>query len=467
MLKGAMTNDSDDTAAWRRMLAEMRARSGAGVGSLRVTGRGGLESVFAVTDLAVASMGAAGLAAAELAERIDGRPRQVGIDRALASRWFGMTLRPQGGWSLPPLWDAIAGDYRTADGWIRLHTNAPRHRAAALQVLGVPEDRAAVAEAVACWQGADLEAAVVAAGGCAAVMHTMAEWAASGPGRAVAEQELLHFEEREKGAATMNLVDAAQPLRRVRVLDLTRVLAGPVATRFLAGLGAEVLRIDPPDWQEPGVEMEVMPGKRGARLDLREAAGRQRFGELLAGADVLMHGYRPGALEGLGLGEDARRGLRPGLIEVTLCAYGWSGPWRQRRGFDSLVQMSCGIAAEGMQRLSRDRPTPLPVQALDQATGYLMAAAALDAVKHRLATGRGSSTRASLARTALMLMERPQEAPEEPLPPETEADLMEHQEATAWGPARRLRLPLIMDGVSFQWNRPAMPLGSDAAEWNE
>jgi crotonobetainyl-CoA:carnitine CoA-transferase CaiB-like acyl-CoA transferase len=192
-------------------------------------------------------------------------------------------------------------------------------------------------------------------------------------------------------------------LKDVRVLDLTRVLAGPVATRFLAGFGANVLRIDPPWWSEPGVEPEVTIGKRRAGLDLRNVDDRSRFEALLARADVLIHGYRPGALDGLGLGASRRREIAPALIEVSLNAYGWTGPWRGRRGFDSLVQMSSGIADEGMRRTEAAYPVPLPVQALDHATGLLMAAAALRALRLRRDTGKVLSARLSLARTAAML----------------------------------------------------------------
>lgn len=163
--------------------------------------------------------------------------------------------------------------------------------------------------------------------------------------------------------------DARRPLAGIKVLDFTRVLAGPVATRFLAGLGADVLRIDPPEWDEPGVVPDVILGKRCARLDLHTAEDRRVFEALLARADIVVHGYRPGAMARLGYDEGERRTINPGLVDVSLCAYGWTGPWAGRRGFDSLVQMSIGIAEAGMRWQQAERPVPLPVQALDHATG--------------------------------------------------------------------------------------------------
>jgi crotonobetainyl-CoA:carnitine CoA-transferase CaiB-like acyl-CoA transferase len=226
-------------------------------------------------------------------------------------------------------------------------------------------------------------------------------------------------------------------LQGIRVLDLTRILAGPVATRFLAGFGADVLPIDPPGWDEPGVVPEVTLGKRCATLDLHDESHREQFWQLLAEADVLVHAYRPDALGRLGLDAAHRQQIRPGLIDLSLDAYGWSGPWRMRRGFDSLVQMSSGIADAGMRRLGRDRPTPLPVQALDMATGYVLAAAAVRGLARRLSTGKGCEMRTSLARTAALLVSAPPPADADPdgdlMPEAEEADRSEVVEWTAWG----------------------------------
>lgn len=431
------------------------------------TGTGSLPSVFPVTEFASASIGAAGTALSGLIA-LHGRPAPaVTVDRRLASLWFAGSLRPEG-WAPPPPWDPVAGDYRTADGWIRLHTNADAHRRAALGVLDVPADRERVGAAVAAWQATDLETAVVEAGGCAAAMRTINEWDAGEPGVAVAEEPLVAWALTGASRRPDPRPTPGRPLAGVRVLDLTRVLAGPVATRFLAQLGAEVLRIDPPWWDEPGVLPEVMLGKRSSRLDLRDADARSRLLDLLADADVLVHGYRPGALDGLGLGEDVRRSVAPGLVEVTLDAYGWTGPWAGRRGFDSLVQMSTGIADAGMRRLGRDVPTPLPVQALDHATGYLMAAAAIRAFTERLRSGRGARAALSLARTARLLVGSAvaaDGADPEPVSPARSDDLSSSLEQTTWGPARRVRMPLQLDGVDFSVDLPARDLGGDEPAW--
>jgi len=453
---------SRPTSTFDRMLDEMLGDER--TVEVTVTGEGGLPSVFPVTELAAASVGAAGAAVSELLASSGAAPRDVTVDRRLASMWFASSLRPVG-WEPPPPWDPVAGDYRSADGWIRLHTNAPAHRAAALGVLGAPPERDRVAAEVATWDADELEAAIVAAGGCAATMRTQEQWAAGDPGRSVAAEPLINWEDAGTTSSAGRRRDPARPLAGVRVLDLTRVLAGPVATRFLALLGADVLRIDPPWWDEPGVVPDVMLGKRSARLDLGRAADHARFVDLLAEADVLVHGLRPGALDGLGLGRGIRRDLAPDLIEVSLDAYGWSGPWAHRRGFDSLVQMSTGIADTGMRVLGRDRPTPLPVQALDHATGYLMASAAIRALALRSATGRIVGARLSLARTAALLTAEGARPPGPTLRAEDAADLDRAVERTGWGSAQRLRAPLRIDAVDFAADAPARPLGGDAPGW--
>ncbi len=430
-----------------------------------VTGQGALASAFAVTEFATAAIGAAGLALAEFAAAGSGDLAPVRVDRRLASIWFGTTLRPVG-WASPPLWDAVAGDYLASDGWIRLHTNAPHHRDAALAVLGVAVDRNAVAQAVSRWRADDLEAAVVQRNGCAAAMRSLDAWAAHPQGRSVAAEPLLHLAVGPGAARPAWRIPSQRPLQGIRVLDLTRILAGPVATRFLAGYGADVLRIDPIGWEEPGTVPEVVLGKRCARLNLKDRADRAILEGLVSQADVMIHGYRPDALARLGLDADRRRQLNPTLIDVSLDAYGWTGPWSGRRGFDSLVQMSTGIAEAGMRAAGSDRPVPLPCQAIDHATGYLMAVAALRGLTERFTTGVGSSARASLARTARLLVAHAGQPEGEPgLAPETPQDLTAAIEQTSWGPVRRVNVPLHVGDIPEVWDYPASALGSSEARW--
>ncbi len=448
---------------------------------LRVSGTATLDSAYPVSDFAAATVATAASALGVLTSALGFPSARASVDRPLVDAWFGMALTPIG-WTIPSPWDAIAGDYAClpetaagdgAAGWIRLHTNAPHHRAAALRVLGVEGDRVAVAAAVARWAGEELEAAVVSEGGCAALLRTPDAWAGHAQGAAVAAEPLVASEITDAGGDGPAWQSTpARPLAGLRVLDLTRVLSGPVATRFLAGLGADVLRIDPPDWDEPAVVPEMTIGKRAARLDARDPAGRDAILALLADADVLVHGYRSDALEALGLGVDVRREARPGLVDVSLDAYGHTGPWAARRGFDSLVQMSTGIAGAGLRSGLADRPTPLPVQALDHGTGYLVAAAVLSGLAARVRTGRGMRSRLSLARTAAALEQSTRLAA---LPIElAQASTVEPVTAqlavpsaldTPWGAATLLSPPVRFTASPLVWERSPRPLGSDAPAW--
>ncbi|OIN52741.1 CoA transferase [Pseudomonas costantinii] len=431
---------------------------------LTKTSAGALPSTFAVTELACATVGAAGQAVAQLIQQQTGRLPGVTVDRRLASFWFSSSIRPAG-WQMPPLWDPVAGDYACADGWIRLHTNAPHHRAAAERVLGKVVDRAEMAAKVTAWNAAQLEQAIVDEGGCAAQMRAWQAWQTHPQGLAVNAEDLVQRQTFETTTGKPWLGSVARPLAGLKVLDLTRVLAGPVASRFLAGLGADVLRIDSPTWSEPGVVPEMTLGKRCARLDLKSPEGRQIFESLLKEADILFHGYRADALEHLGYTASELRAIAPGLIDVSLNAYGWSGPWRNRRGFDSLVQMSSGIADAGMAWKQSDKPVPLPLQALDHATGYLMAASAIQALSERLKSGRGGSARLSLARTAKLLVKAGQ-VPEQPaLRAEEASDQGLVVEQTAWGQAHRLLAPVTISGTPLQWDLPAGELGSHRPQW--
>lgn len=399
-------------------------------------GQGTLESRFAVSDFAAAAIATAGLAA-------DAGP--VVVDRALADGWFGSALRPLG-WQLPSPWHELSGDYRASDGWVRVHTNAPHHRLAAVLALEIGEggdEKGRMTAAIAAMTAGQVEAEVVDAGGAAAALRSPAEWAAHPQGIAVAAEPLIAW----TAAGDANRTAA------FKVLDLTRVIAGPVATRFLAGFGAEVLRIDPPDWNEPAVVPEMTLGKRCARASFLDAGGLRKLGALIAEADVLVHGYRADALDRLGLGDEAIRDLNPGIVDVAIDAYGWSGPWRNRRGFDSLVQMSSGIAANG-----EAPPSPLPVQALDHATGYLAAAAALEGLRRRRETGRGSTAKLSLARTALALPTGRVDVAETAPLPTTPLE-------TPWGDAELLASPLTIDGRPLHWNEPPRDLGADKPVW--
>ncbi|SEO47256.1 CoA transferase [Trujillonella endophytica] len=372
-----------------------------------VQGSTGLAGPLAAEELALAAVAAQLLAAREWrgAGSIDDRApveldaRHVGL-AVRSERFVRRGDRPVG-----PGFAPMSRFWRTADGWVRLHANYPHHRAAVLSVLG-EDDPDATAAALA---AVELEEAVVAAGGAAAAVRTEAEWAGSPPGRAVAGLPLLGLDRIGEAPAR----DAARP----RVLALTRVIAGPVAARTLAAHGADVLRLESPRLPEdPGTLADTGSGQRTAVLDLATHSGRATAEELLAAADVVLLGYRPGALEALGLDPAELAVRHPHLVVVRLSAWGTDGPWGRRRGFDSLVQAATGIATACG---GPGAPGALPAQVLDHATGHLAAAAALRALARRRAEGGTWSAELALARTAARLLaagRRPDRPGDEPDP---------------------------------------------------
>ena len=421
---------------------------------------------FAIDDVAVSAVVAATAAASQLLARRNGaQPHPVVVDtrHAAASFQTDALVEPIG-WTIPPVWDPIAGDYQARDGWIRLHTNYSHHRQAALRALGrdpsAAIDAGEVAALVAVRSADELETAVVAEGGVAGRQRGPDAWQAHAGGQAVARESLLDVVHHES-LAHESLGAAELPFSGIRVLDLTRVLAGPVATGFLAAWGADVLRLDPPDFEEvPAIVPVLTSGKRTAFIDLACESGRETFRSLVREADVVVHGYRSDALAALGLDPQDWHADHPGLVEVSLNAYGHSGPWSARRGFDSIVQHSVGITAVGQAALGSDRPVPLPCQALDYGTGWLLAAAVGAGLDERERSGRGSTWRASLARYAqLVLQLRNDVDPHRPSPTIGSLEPYLTTATTAWGPLRRLRWPGLIGPLAPRTGRSG-PLGA-------
>jgi crotonobetainyl-CoA:carnitine CoA-transferase CaiB-like acyl-CoA transferase len=453
-------------------LSDIGAALGIDVRAVQFTGTGVLGAPYSMTDLGAACMAGAGAAITNLIAASgptsggNGKRAAVAVDRPLATGLFHRAVRPLRGTTRSPF-HPMSRDFPTADGrWIRFQANYPHLRTAALAVLGTGEDGEKIAAAVAGATAAELEAAVIAGGGAAAASRTVDEWAAHPQGASVATEPLVDITATGRREHDWEPVPE-RPLAGIRVLDMTRVLAGPMATRLLAGFGAQVLRLDPPSYDEPngigGGDLTL--GKRCAVLDLKTAGGKARFTRLLAGADVFVHGLRPGALDALGFSAAMRQTISPGLIEVTLNAYGWTGPWQDRRGFDTLVQNSTGMALAGGAWAGTDAPYRWPLSILDHSTGYLMAAAAVAALARRARTGYGSVSRVSLARVARWLTSGPAQDDEALLGLPLSGPLDSAVYDSPIGPVRRLRWPMEVSGIPFRFDRPGDPFGSSVPRW--
>jgi crotonobetainyl-CoA:carnitine CoA-transferase CaiB-like acyl-CoA transferase len=366
-----------------------------------------LPSVYRVGTLAAATIAATGLAAAECFRLRAGRRQrvEVAVRRALAAFRSERYLRVDDG-PPPELRSPVTGFYATRDEcWIQLHTNFPHHLEGVLKVLGCANDPAAVADAVRGWDGVTLDTTLADAGLCAALIRTPREWAALEQAAAIANLPLFEIE--RIGDAPPEPVGrggADRPLAGTRVLDLSRIIAGPVAGRALAQHGAQVLLVNGPHL--PNIAPLVIDngrGKRSAAVDLRDADGRGTLRLLAGGADVFLQAYRPGSLAARGFAPEDVARLRPGIVYVSISAYGHAGPWASRRGFDSLVQSASGIAWTESRAACADGPKHLPCQALDHATGYLAAFGAMAALTRRATEGGSWHVRLSLAQTGRWL----------------------------------------------------------------
>ena len=436
-----------------------------------VVRNGALQARLPVRELARVCVGACALAGAELGALRAGSAEvpEVRVDDGAVATAFVSERQLLVDGRAPVNFAPLSRFWRTADGWVRTHANYPHHRARLLSALALPEDASveAVASRLAERSAVDVEDTVCAAGGLAFALRTAKEWAAHEQGAAVARRPLLS-RERVGDAPVRALAplagDPLLPAAGVRVLDLTRVIAGPVATRTLALLGADVLRVDSPRLPElPDQHTDTGFGKRSTSLDLDRAADRRDFEELLAGADVVVTGYRPGALDRFGLTPEALAERRPGLVVAQLSAWGGYGPWAGRRGFDSLVQVATGIAVtEG----STERPGALPAQALDHGTGYLLAAAVLRSLTERTQEGGTRLVRLALAQTAAWLVNGLAGSDEpEAAHPSYEPDPWLAETDSELGRLRYARSPVSFVGGPEDWARPPVPLGSDSARW--
>ena len=433
-----------------------------------------LPTPFRISEASTATLAAVGLAVSDLWELRTGRRQGIAIDtrQATASLRSGNYLKLDG----VPVSDArneVMGFYPAKNGrWSYIHANFPNHRAAALRVLGVPENHEAVRQAVAKWNALELEEAIIAAKGAGGMVRTREEWLKHPQGIAVASSPLMEIikigdsppEELRKGD---------RPLSGIRVLDLTRVIAGPTCARTLAEHGADVLKITGAHLPSLGrQEYDTGHGKLSAHLDLREAKDTEILRGLVRGADVFSQGYRPGTLAGRGFSPEALAKIRPGIVAVSLCAFSHVGPWASRRGFDTVIQTVSGITSRQGELFPGAEPGPqfYPVSAIDFLTGYLMAFGAMVALGRRAREGGSWLVRISLAQVGRWLVQRGQvpEAELKGVPQDFTPAELERWSMTSNTPDGRLQHlgPVLrLSETPPRWTRPTVPLGYHQPVW--
>ena len=455
------------------ILADLWAQAGgkpASLDAVKLTGtEPTLPSSFRVAAAAQASIAATGLAAAEIARLRGGPAQTVSVDMLHAAiecrseRYLRVDDKPP-----PPAWDAIAGVYKTGDGrFVRLHTNFPHHRDNICKLLDCAPERDAVQAALMKWKGEAFETAAYARGCVVSLMRSREAWLAHPQAKALKALPVITIE-RIGEAAPRGWPEGERPLSGVRVLDLSRVIAGPVAGRALAAHGADVMLVTGPTLPSiPWLVIDTGRGKLSCSLDLKSEEGRASLRKLMSSADIMVQGYRPQALAALGFSPQDAALLNPGIVYVSLCAYGHVGPWAERRGFDSLVQTSTGFNHAEAQAAGVDGPKELPMQILDHVTGYLMAFGAMMARARQAREGGSWHVRVSLAQTGQWLWNLgrlPKGLATPDIAPDTVAPFIEESDS-GFGRLRAVRHSAVLSRTPAQWSRPSVPLGHDAPEW--
>jgi crotonobetainyl-CoA:carnitine CoA-transferase CaiB-like acyl-CoA transferase len=460
------------------LAAILRSTGLSGQGPNTVSFTGGadplLPTPFRIAAAGAAAIAATGLAAAELWQQRTGRPQTVSVDlrHATASLRSGLYMQLGDG-PVPDERNPIMGVYPTRDGrWAYIHSNFPNHFAAALKVLRCDGTREGVARALTGWDALEFEEALIAAGGAGGMVRTQAEWAEHPQSLAVAMLPLLDII-RIGDSPPEPLRAGMRPLSGTRVLDLTRLLAGPIAGRTLAEHGADVLKVTGPHLPHLGYqEPDTGHGKLSASLDLRTRDDVETLHRLVRDADVFLQGYRPGALGARGFSPEELHALRPGLVYLSLCAFSHNGPWASRRGFDTVVQAMSGMAVRQAEALPSPTGAPqfYPVSAIDYCTGYLLAAAAMVALRRRAIEGGSWLVRISLAQVGKWIVDLG-EVPAAVLPGVPAEFATEEIErwstvtATPLGPLRHLKPIVQMSETPPFWARPAAPLAHDRPAW--
>lgn len=431
-----------------------------------------LPSSFAVASAAQASIGAAALAAAHI-----GFERSAVRDTVTVGREHA-TLECLGYFTLDGVrkepWEKLSGLYpcggATPAGWVRIHANFAHHRDGALRLLGLPPGEATtrdqVRAALAAWGAKEFEEAASAAGLVVAALRTHDEWRVHAQARAIADCAVLTLE-RIADAPPVTLAPlaaAAAPLDGLRVIDMTRILAGPVAGRALAAYGADVMLVNAPYLPNIANIADTSRGKRSCLADLRTDAGRAALTGLVRDAHILIQAYRPGALEGLGFGPLAAAALRPGIIYGSLSAYGDRGPWSGKRGFDSLVQTATGFNSDEARAAGSDKPRALPMQILDYASGYLMAFGVLAALSRQQREGGSWHVRVALAATGNWLRGLGRNGAGLEVTAPSVVPYLESSES-GFGRLEALRQPAHFGRRALAGRRPSAPPGSSPAAW--
>ncbi|WP_339712537.1 CoA transferase [uncultured Sneathiella sp.] len=454
-------------------LLEIRNR--ADMPTVKITGSDPVySSRFKIAETGAAVLAATGVAISDIWEMKTGRPQDVSVDvrhaaAALNSVAHLMLRQPDGAYKVygdSPLaqmaYDTIRA-YPTKDGrWFMPHFGMKQLKERVLEILDCEQTQESIAKAVAKWDAEDLDQTIAAANACGGIARTEEEWRNHPHGRALAAQAVVEIE-KIGDSAPEPFPEGGPALQGVRVLDLTRILAGPVAARTMAEHGADVLMVSAP--HVPQIKkfvLELSHGKRSCFLDLNTPEEAARLKDLVRGADVFSQGYRPGVLEARGFGPEELARERPGLVYTSINCYGSGGPLSNRGGWEQIAQTVTGISQE-----VGNPPELLPVYFCDYSTGYLGAYGTLLALARRAVEGGSYHVRVSLCRSAMFLQDQGRiDYPSEGMGiPDEEARSLQMDSETTYGQVRHLGPVIRFSESTPGWSWPSPALGADKAEW--
>ncbi len=456
-------------------IMEIRGRGLPASGEVQIAGGDPvLPTKFKIAETLAQVLAGVGVAISDIWEIRTGRRQTASIDvrHAAAGLRSSYHMRlPAGGGGFKDVSNpeheaarTMTQPWPTKDGrWFLPHFGLPNLKARVLEVLGCDATPEAVADAVASWDALALEAAIDEARACGAMVRSHDEWQAEPHGRVLAAKPVVEIVKIGESDPEP-LAEAARPLSGIRTLDLTRILAGPVAARTLAEHGGDVLMVTAEGL--PQVDEHVIDtshGKRSCFLDLKMADEAATLKELVRDADVFSQGYRPGTLEGLGFGADDLARIRPGIIYASISCFGADGPFSHRAGWEQIGQTVTGICHEG----SPDRPKLLPGAACDYITGYLGAFGILLALARRAREGGSYHVKVSLCQSGMMIYRQGAVAFDSNRTglSEEEIDAIRITSETHRGPLRHLRPLLQLSETPARWARPTPVLGGDPPVW--
>ncbi|KAL0930057.1 caib baif family enzyme [Colletotrichum truncatum] len=440
-----------------------------------------LPSSYKIGILAQSSIALSALAAAQIHALRNGTavPRvNVPLEHATvefkSERLYVLDGKPT-----PSPWGPIGGLHKTSDGYVRVHDSFPNHANGILELVGLPRgsSRQQLSEKISDWASIDLETAATVEGKLATyALRTYGQWDALPQSKAISNLPIGISQlssSGPNGLPTKMASGNSKSLQGLRVVEMSRVIAAPLAGKTLAAHGADVIWVTSPNLPDlPTMDRDFGRGKRTVQLDIHNPSDKARLVELIKTADVFIQGFRPGSLAGYGLSPEEVIKINPSIIIANMSAFGPCGPWSGRRGYDSLVQTCSGMNISEAEHAGKgEAARPTPCQALDHAGGYWLATGVIAALYKRTVQGGSWRVDVSLAGVMKYLRSLGQYAGETGFdskdyeaPDDVPKEYYETKE-TGFGPMKAIKHSACIEGVEISWDIMPKPLGSDTPDW--